>query len=138
MDFAANSAPNAAPDLLAAIQAQLMWVATNDDQVIGFVFAEPCADGLYVRELSVAAPWQQRGHGSALMTTLIETARARGDKQLVLTTDRSLPWNAPFYRRIGFEIVEGSAIPGEAQRRLEGQFAAGFDPVHRCAMVMPL
>lgn len=138
MDFAANYAPNTPDDLIAAIAVQLMWVATDGDEVIGFVFAEPCSDGLYVRELSVAAPWHQRGHGSALMATLIAAARTRGDPQLVLTTDRTLPWNAPFYRRIGFCIVEGAAMPPDAQRRLERQFAAGFDPRHRCAMVMPL
>jgi predicted N-acetyltransferase YhbS len=138
MDFAASDAPNAAADLLAAIAAQLMWVATDGDQVIGFVFAEPCADGLYVRELSVAASWHRRGHGAALMAVLIEAARTRGDAQLVLTTDRTLPWNAPFYQRLGFRLVEGGAIPAEAKRRLERQYAAGFDPAHRCAMVMPL
>jgi N-acetylglutamate synthase-like GNAT family acetyltransferase len=138
MDFAANDAPNAAADLLAAIAAQLMWVATNGDEVIGFVFAEPCADGLYVRELSVAAAWHRRGHGAALMAVLTASARTRGDRQLVLTTDRTLAWNAPFYQRLGFHIVEGDAIPAEAQRRLEGQYAAGFDPRYRCAMVMPL
>jgi predicted N-acetyltransferase YhbS len=138
MDFAANDAPNDAADLLAAITTQLMWVATDGDQVIGFVFAEPCADGLYVRELSVAAPFHQRGHGSALMAALIAAARTRGDRQLVLTTDRTLPWNAPFYQRLGFRLVEGSAIPADAQSRLRRQFAAGFDPLHRCAMVMPL
>jgi GNAT superfamily N-acetyltransferase len=138
MDFAANDAPNEAADLLAAIAAQLMWVASDGDQVIGFVFAEPCAEGLYVRELSVAAAWHRRGHGTALMAELIAAARTRGDRQLALTTDRTLAWNAPFYRRLGFDIVEGAAIPADAQRRLEGQYAAGFDPRHRCAMVMPL
>jgi GNAT superfamily N-acetyltransferase len=138
MDFAANDAPNDVADLLAAIEAQLMWVAIDEDEVIGFVFAEPCAEGLYVRELSVAAAWHRRGHGAALMAVLIAAARTRGDRQLVLTTDRTLHWNAPFYQRLGFHIVEGSAIPGEAKRRLERQYAAGFDPVHRCAMVMPL
>lgn len=138
MDSAANDAPNDAADLLAAIAAALMWVATDADEVIGFVFAEPCTDGLYVRELSVAAPCHRRGHGSALMATLTAAARMRGDRQLVLTTDRILPWNAPFYQRLGFRLVEGSAIPAEAQRRLARQYAAGFDPAQRCAMVMPL
>lgn len=138
MDFAANHPANAADDLLAAIAARLMWVAIEGDAVVGFVFAEPCAEGLYVRELSVAAPSHRRGHGGVLMATLIDAARARGDRQLMLTTDRSLPWNAPFYQRLGFCIIEGAAIPAAVQRRLAGQYAAGFDPVHRCAMVMPL
>lgn len=138
MDFAANDAPNTAADLLAAIARQLMWVACVGGEIAGFVFAEPCAAGLYVRELSVAAPHQKRGLGAALMATLIDAARARDDRLLLLTTDRSLPWNAPFYGRLGFSIVEGDAIPAEAQRRLERQYAEGFDPVHRCAMVLSL
>lgn len=138
MDFAANDAPNAAGDLLDAIARQLMWVALAEAEIAGFVFAEPCAGGLYVRELSVAATFQKRGIGAALMETLIAAARARGDQLLVLTTDRTLPWNAPFYRRLGFAIVEGDAIPPEAQVRLARQYADGFDPLHRCAMIMPL
>jgi ribosomal protein S18 acetylase RimI-like enzyme len=138
MDFAANDPPNDPVDLLAAIAIDLMWVATDADAIAGFVFAEPCAAGLYVRELSVAAPYQQRGHGAALMAACIAAARARGDALLLLTTDRTLAWNAPFYRRLGFAIVEGDAIPADAQRRLERQIAAGFDPAQRCAMVMAL
>lgn len=138
MDFAANDQPNDPADLLAAIAINLMWVATDADAIAGFVFAESCAAGLYVRELSVAAPFQQRGHGAALMAVCIAAARARGDAMLLLSTDRTLVWNAPFYRRLGFAIVEGDAIPADAQRRLERQFAAGFDPAQRCAMVMAL
>lgn len=138
MDFAANDPPNDPADLLAAIAIDLMWVANDADAIAGFVFAEPCAAGLYVRELSVAAPYQQRGHGAALMAACIAAARARGDAMLVLTTDRTLAWNAPFYRRLGFAIVEGNAIPADAQRRLERQITAGFDPAQRCAMVLSL
>jgi|APFEC2959095136_1045048.scaffolds.fasta_scaffold00464_5 predicted N-acetyltransferase YhbS len=138
MAFAANHPPNDPADLLAAIDRQLMWVAEDKGEVIGFVFAEPCHSGFYIRELSVAAPAQQRGHGAALMRTAIAAAVARGDRQAMLTTDRSLAWNAPFYARLGFRIVETDAIPFEVQRRLEAQFAAGFDPAQRCAMVLAL
>jgi predicted N-acetyltransferase YhbS len=138
MDFAANHSPNDPVDLLAAIDRQLMWVAEAEGEVVGFVFAEACHAGLYVRELSVAGPCQQRGLGSALMTTVIAAATARGERQLLLTTDRTLAWNAPFYARLGFRIVEGDAVPIEAQRRLDGQVAAGFDRAQRCAMVRGL
>ena len=142
MDFAVNDAPNAAADLLAAIDRGLMWVAVDEregaNEVVGFLFGEACAEGLYLRELAVAAPHQQRGHGAALMTTGIAAARRRGDRLVLLTTDRTLPWNAPFYTRLGFTVVEGDAIPAETKRRLARQYAAGFDPAHRCAMVMGL
>lgn len=138
MNFAANHAPNHPADLLAAIRRRLMWVAVTHEGVIGFLFAEPCAEGLYLRELAVAATAQQQGHGTALMATGIAAARERGDPLLILTTDRTLPWNAPFYTRLGFRITEDATIPREARRRLANQYAAGFSPDHRCAMVMDL
>lgn len=138
MAFAVDHPPNDPPELLAAIDRKLMWVAEAGGEVIGFVFAEAFHGGLYVRELSVAASSQKQGHGAALMATVIAAAKARGDRQLMLTTDRTLAWNAPFYARLGFRIVEGDAVPAEAQRRLEAQYAAGFDPEQRCAMVRPV
>jgi hypothetical protein len=72
------------------------------------------------------------------MATGIAAARERGDRLAILTTDRTLAWNAPFYARLGFRIVEGDAIPAEARRRLTGQYAAGFSPEHRCAMIFEL
>lgn len=136
MDFAANTAPNHRGDLMTAIERGLMWVAEDDGSVVGFLFAEPVGTGLYLRELAVAMPAQRRGHGRALMLAGLAAAKARGDRLVMLTTDRSIPWNAPFYTGLGFEIVEGDAVPLEAQRRLTGQFAAGFDPAHRCAMTL--
>jgi GNAT superfamily N-acetyltransferase len=141
MDFPANIAPNARGDLMTAIERRLMWVSLwNADgaEVTGFLFAEPSLAGLYLRELAVATPAQRRGHGKALMLAGIAGARERGDALVMLTTQRNLPWNAPFYARLGFAIVEDEAIPAEVHRRLRGQFAAGFDAATRCAMVLRL
>lgn len=138
MDFPANSSPNHRGDLMTAIERKLMWVAEVDARVVGFLFAEPAVAGLYLRELAVAVSAQRKGIGRALMAAGVSAARSRGDKIVVLTTDRALPWNAPFYARLGFDIVEGDAIPMEARRRLAGQIAAGFDPSFRCAMTLEL
>ncbi len=149
MDFPANTAPNHRGDLMTAIERALMWVARsadpdpdsadeNDRPIVGFLFAEPVAGGFYLRELAVATAAQRHGHGRALMLAGIEAARARGEPLIMLTTQRNLPWNAPFYAGLGFRIVEDDDIPIEARRRLVRQFAAGFDPATRCAMVMRL
>ena len=138
MDFPANTALNHRSNLGNAIDRGLMWLADLDGAVVGFLFAEPEPAGLYLRELAVAGHAQRRGLGAALMNAGIAAARERGYARVMLTTDRTLPWNAPFYARLGFGIVEGDAIPAEIQRRLHGQYAAGFDPAARCAMVLAL
>jgi GNAT superfamily N-acetyltransferase len=142
MDFPANTAANARGDLMTAVERQLMWVAewASDGavDVAGFLFAEPSISGLYLRELAVATIAQRHGIGKALMLAGIAAARDRGDAQVLLTTQRNLPWNAPFYARLGFEIIEDEAIPPDVHRRLRGQFAAGFDAATRCAMILRL
>ena len=64
-------------------------------------------------------------------------ARASGLAAVTLTTFRDVPWNAPFYRRVGFEVVD-DPTPGlaavRAAERAEG--LDGFGP--RVAMRLVL
>ncbi|WZB66012.1 hypothetical protein WJ971_27115 [Achromobacter xylosoxidans] len=53
---------------------------------------------------------------------------------MALTTDRELPWNAPFYQRQGFVEVPAPQLGPALRARLEAEAAAGFDPARRCAM----
>ena len=62
-------------------------------------------------------------------------ARNSGYSAITLTTFRDLPWNGPFYARLGFEEV--TAL--DAHPRLAGELALEADhglPVERrCAMI---
>ncbi|WP_416907025.1 MAG: GNAT family N-acetyltransferase [Polymorphobacter sp.] len=118
--------------------AGLLWVSEMDGAVAGFLLAEPCPEGLYLRELSVAAAAQRRGHGRALMRAGIDHARAAGAAAVLLTTDRTLPWNAPFYARLGFRLCTEGDMPATLRARLDRQIAEGMDATKRCAMVLPL
>lgn len=138
MDFPASFELNSMDNLVAALRRGLLWVAELADGPQGFLFAEITASGLYIRELSVAVAAQRRGLGSGLMAAAIAEARHRGLRAVLLTTDRSLAWNAPFYARLGFAIIADEAIPIDVARRLAGQYAAGFDPKARCAMRLGL
>jgi predicted N-acetyltransferase YhbS len=123
-------------DLAAACARGLMWVAEWQGEVVGFLFGEVTASGLYLREMSVAAHAQRQGLGRRLMQMGVAAGRALGVPLVSLTTDRTLPWNAPFYARLGFRLVEGADVPPDLLARLAGQAAAGFDPAQRCAMVI--
>lgn len=46
-----------------------------------------------------------------------------------------VPWNAPFYQRMGFVILSNSAIPTSLQTILDREVAqCGFKRETRCAM----
>lgn len=139
MAWAADGDPLPLADLVAAHAAGLLWVALRDDgQVCGFALAQPMDGDLFLVEMSVALPSQGRGLGRGLMQAVLGHARAAGCYgAVVLTTDRELPWNGPFYRRLGFRELAPPYSPG-LQRRVQAEADAGFDPRRRCAMRYPL
>jgi predicted N-acetyltransferase YhbS len=136
MDIPAANGVSNRDDLAFACDRGLMWVAEWQGDVAGFLFGEMSASGFYLREMSVAAHAQRHGLGRGLMQAGIAAGRALGVPLVSLTTDRTLAWNAPFYARLGFVLVEGADVPADVQARLDGQAAAGFDPRQRCAMVI--
>jgi GNAT superfamily N-acetyltransferase len=138
MDIPAAHGVSDRDDLADACARGLMWVGEWQGAVAGFLFGEMAASGLYLREMSVAVHAQRHGLGRGLMLAGIDTGRALGVPLVSLTTDRTLAWNAPFYARLGFVIVEGSDVPPDLQARLDSQAAAGFDPAQRCAMLLRL
>ena len=47
----------------------------------------------------------RRGVGRALIVAVARWAKGCGDTDLVLSTFRDVPWNAPYYERLGFVEV---------------------------------
>lgn len=105
------------------------------EEVAGFLVAEPFRRELHIWEMDVAPQFQRRGIGAGLVRAAQIDARNTGFKALTLTTFRDVPWNAPFYARLGFEEV--TAI--DAHLRLAGELANEADdglPIERrCAMI---
>jgi GNAT superfamily N-acetyltransferase len=134
--WVADQEPTTAEVHLEAIAAGLHWLALTEEIVAGFVFSRRIEWSLYVTELVVARPYQRQGIGRLLMATMEEHARGIGATQITLTTYRDLPWNAPFYRRLGF--LEPSVMPVHLTNLLRREAKHGHDPALRCGMVKML
>ena len=66
-------------------------------------------DYMHLAELSVDPAHGQRGLGNALVSKLIEQAAKMSAKGVSLTTFRDVPFNAPFYAKMGFSEASGPA-----------------------------
>lgn len=133
MDWAADG-PTLPRRLLAAGLRHGLLLVAEDRAPVGFILATPAHGTLYIQELSVAASHQRRGLGTALLAALAKRARATGSTTLMLTTDRDLPWNRPFYARAGFTELPPEARPVWLANRMHHQARHGNEPAHRCAM----
>jgi ribosomal protein S18 acetylase RimI-like enzyme len=115
------------------------WVARSDTgKAVGFLSAEMLGEELHIWELSVCSNHQGRGLGRALMRRAIEEARLRQLKAVTLTTFRDVPWNAPFYERLGFRILEPQQMSERLRDSLEREAASGMPIARRCAMLLAI
>lgn len=108
-------------------------VANHKEKIVGFLVSEPFGADLHVREVSVLPDWQGRGIGAALLRGCMIDAGNSGFEALTLTTFGEVPWNAPFYRRLGFVDVDPAAHPRLAEELTRDE-ANGMSPDTRVAM----
>jgi N-acetylglutamate synthase-like GNAT family acetyltransferase len=84
------------------------WVALDENQdLVGFLAAEIVNRDLHIWEVAVRGDVQNRGIGHQLIDAATVFARERPLESLTLTTFTHVPWNAPWYSRLGFKMSSG-------------------------------
>lgn len=103
-----------------------VWVATVDGDVVGFVCLDTdgTPDAIGVAEIDVLPAYGGKGIGAALLEHACQWAREAGFRRVDLGTLADVPWNAPFYAKHGFVVVDKHG-PGFA-RALERDRENGF------------
>ncbi len=134
MDAIAADEPSPASVLAQRIDADGLLVAEADGALAAFVMFRPVADGLYIEQIDVLPAFERRRIGAGLIEAAAERARARGSLRLTLSTFRDIPWNAPYYRRLGFaDIAESKLTPDLLEIRRE-HLMRGLDESARVFM----
>lgn len=121
--------------LRARQRAGLVWIASDPEGLpAGFAVAAVIDGAAHLDELSVHPSHGRRGLGRMLALAVCEWAKQSGYKAVTLSTFIDIPWNRPFYERLGFRsLAEGELGPG--LRRARGREAsAGLPPEKRVCM----
>ncbi|HET9140929.1 GNAT family N-acetyltransferase [Actinophytocola sp.] len=123
------------PMPVATLRRHHVWVAVDvTDAPVAFAVAAELAGCAHLEQISVHPDHARRGIGARLIDRVGDWAAGRGLAALTLTTFRSVPWNEPYYRRLGFRVLP----PGEITPELAGILAAeaerGLDPATRVCM----
>ena len=115
------------------------WVALEPGGApVGFAAASIGGRRLHLGELDVLPEHGRKGIGSALIQAVEEYALRSDCTEITLTTFRDVPWNAPFYARIGFDAISEQELDAELTRRLSDETALGLERSTRVAMRKPL
>ena len=122
-------------DLQRALGSGRLWTAmTHQDQVVGFAMADVVDEMAYLAELAVVPNFGRQGIGKRLVESAIAWARASGFDTLQLVTFAHIPWNAPFYEKLGFSVVDPPEAGTEMAGIMEEERRAGINKSCRVLM----
>ena len=121
-------------DFEAAQRAGLLWVARTAGRPIGFALTVRLGDALHLEELDVLPAHGRRGVGTRLVRTVCDYATAHG-LPVTLTTFRDLPWNEPFYARLGFRALADTDQSPALRACVDEELASGLPAALRIVMI---
>lgn len=129
----ADDEPTDAGTLEARIRTGDALIAVDHtDTPIAFVIVRPLGEEFYIEQIDV----DPAHAGKRIGARLLAAVAARG-KALTLSTFRDIPWNAPWYRRLGFIDLADDALPPLLRRIRAHHIARGLDESLRVFMRRP-
>ncbi|WP_051285089.1 GNAT family N-acetyltransferase [Nisaea denitrificans] len=134
---AAGDPVDDAETLAAAQDNWWLWVAVDaDDRPVGAAHLKILGDGLHLRELDVHPDHAGARLGAAILNAVERFFAGRGIPYISLTTFIDVPWNAPYYERIGFGIVAPDEMDEPLRLAWQSE-VANFPSEKRVAMRKP-
>ncbi|ROP41605.1 GNAT family N-acetyltransferase [Saccharothrix texasensis] len=136
-DFGMPEIADDDPMPVSALARLHVWVAADPDPVAWIAVEVLTEDrAAHVEQVCVHPDHARRGIGAALLDHVERWAAARGLAALTLTTFRDIPWNAPYYRRLGFREV--AVLSPGLTAVVAAEAARGLDPATRVCLRRPL
>lgn len=139
MAAVADDEPLSIAELVAFQQNGRSWVITDDaDRPVAYLLLDVVDGNAHVEQVSVHPDHAGRGLGKTLLDTAAAWAQQHGLAALTLTTYANVPWNAPYYRRLGFQIMSEDQITEGLRRIREHEQARGLARWPRVTMRRPV
>jgi GNAT superfamily N-acetyltransferase len=139
MDLVADDDPGSVEELSRYADDGRALVAVDADDVpVGYLLLDDVDGAAHVEQVSVHPESARQGIGRLLVEAAASWAAARGLCALTLTTYVDVPWNGPYYERLGFRYLTPDAeTPGLRAIRAHER-ARGLDAWPRASMIRSL
>jgi GNAT superfamily N-acetyltransferase len=135
MDLVADDDPASVDELARYAESGRAFVSVDaHNQPVAYLLLDVVDGAAHVEQLSVHPDHARRGIGRALIEQAATWARSHGLEALTLTTYVEVPWNGPYYERLGFSyLATGEETPGLRAIR-DDERASGLDAWPRACM----
>jgi ribosomal protein S18 acetylase RimI-like enzyme len=139
LDFVADDDPGSPEELAPYVHGERAFVATDaTDLPIAYIILDAVDGAAHIEQVSVHPEHARQGIGRELIDRAAAWACANGLRSLTLTTYVDVPWNAPYYRRLGFRHLSPREETAGLRMIKRGERAAGLEVWPRTSMVRSL
>jgi GNAT superfamily N-acetyltransferase len=135
MDHIADDDPPSPDELERYRAAERAWVVESlSGPLLAYVLVDVLDGAAHIEQVSVDPDARGQRLGQALIDHVEAWAGDQGLGGVTLTTFRDVPWNAPYYERLGFRALDESELGPELAARRDDEAAHGLDPSERVCM----
>ena len=127
MGEVADDEPLSIDELRGYLDDERVWVFVQDERPVGYLLVDIVDGNAHIEQVSVHPGYGHRGIGRALIEQTFRWSREHGYPAVTLTTFREVPWNGPYYRRLGFRELSAAELTPGLQRLREHEAAKGLD-----------
>jgi GNAT superfamily N-acetyltransferase len=139
MDAIADDDPGSVEGLAPYAERGRALVAVGtDDRPVGYLLLDVVDGAAHIEQVSVHPDYARKGIGRALIQRSSEWARDRGLDGLTLTAFRDVPWNGPYYERLGFAFLTANEETPGLRAIRECERERGLDRWPRACMRLRL
>lgn len=116
-----------------------LFVAVDDsDQSVGYAIVHELDGDAYLHEIDVHPDHVRWGIGRRLIDEVHRWAVERGYHRVVLSTFADVPWNAPYYARLGFREIPSDQLSSALVEIRRREQTAGLNVARRMFMASPV
>lgn len=134
MDAVADDPPIAESILLQAVEETRLWVAVEYGVLKAYLLGDFLPNSLHIDQVTVHPDAAHRGLGALMIESVSADPRSKARGLLTLTSFADVPWNGPYYERIGFLNIAESEWPEGVAEKVAADRKHGFDAWPRLVM----
>ena len=139
MDLVADDDPGTVEELRPYVQDGRAFVSVDAaDRPTGYLLVDSVDGAAHIEQVSVDPTHARQGIGRALIARAGAWARCHGLDSLTLTTYVDVPWNGPYYERLGFHYVAPDDLTPRLRAIRDHERASGLDAWPRAVMRLTL
>lgn len=115
------------------------WVAGDElNRPVAYILVDIVDGCAHIEQVSVRPEYARQGLGRDLIDAAAAWAQQNELRALTLTTFADVPWNAPYYARLGFSTIPDNQLSAGLRSIRDHEAAIGLDAWPRVAMQRPV